>query len=177
MNNLKRGLIVAVVHVLIVCSLGAKLVVDRARCPRVWVKTASYDPNLPIRGRYVNLRIVVDAPEAKPAEVHKSPDGKDTWMTSVPERARLDVRDGKLLAIPDEAGSVYYSSVNRNSQSGEIAIDEPVAFFIPDTAQDPTRRKPGEELWAEVTVPRKGPPRPISLAVKNGGEMHRLDLK
>jgi hypothetical protein len=29
--------------------------------------------------------------------------------------------------------------------------------------------KAGQELWIEVTVPPKGPPRPMQLAVKEGG--------
>jgi hypothetical protein len=41
-----------------------------------------------------------------------------------------------------------------------------VAFFIPEHADDPSRRAAGEELWAEVTMPRRGRPRPIRLGVK-----------
>lgn len=31
------------------------------------------------------------------------------------------------------------------------------------------------QLWAEVTLPRKGPPRPIRLGVKKGGLLTPLD--
>ena len=34
-----------------------------------------------------------------------------------------------------------------------------------------------QELWAEVTVPRKGPPRPIQLAIKNGTDWRPLNLR
>ena len=61
----------------------------------MWVKTAPVDPNLPIRGRYVSLRL----------EGHSR---------------------------------------------------EPVAFFIPEHVPYPSRRSPGEELWIEVSVQRKG---------------------
>jgi hypothetical protein len=37
-------------------------------------------------------------------------------------------------------------------------------------------RAPGEELWVEVTLPRRGPPRPIRLAVKKDGVLTPLDL-
>ena len=60
MNPFVKGLIIAVIHVCLVSALGAKLLYDRATLPRVWVKTAPYDPNLPIRGRYVSLRVVVE---------------------------------------------------------------------------------------------------------------------
>jgi hypothetical protein len=36
---------------------------------------------------------------------------------------------------------------------------------------DPSIRAPGEELWVEVTLPRRGPPRPIRLGVKKDGVM------
>jgi hypothetical protein len=45
---------------------------------------------------------------------------------------------------------------------------EPVAFFITEHIPDPSRRQEGEELWVEVTIPKKGPPRPIRLGVKKG---------
>ena len=37
-------------------------------------------------------------------------------------------------------------------------LEQPVAFFIPEHVPDPSRRGLGEELWVEVTLPRKGPP-------------------
>ena len=52
-------------------------------------------------------------------------------------------------------------------------LDTPVAYFIPEHAVDPSSR-PG--LMAEVTVPRKGPPRPIRLGVKEGEKVTPLDL-
>lgn len=35
----------------------------------------------------------------------------------------------------------------------------------------------GGELWAEVTVPKNGPPRPIRLAVKKGNSFTPLEIK
>ena len=53
-------------------------------------------------------------------------------------------------------------------RSGEklAVLAEPVAFFIPEHVPDPLRRQEDEELWVEVTIPKKGPPRPIRLGVK-----------
>jgi hypothetical protein len=55
---------------------------------------------------------------------------------------------------------------------------EPVLFFIPDTAKDPTPLARGDELWVLATIPRKGPPRPLALGIKKVGEtnIQRLDL-
>jgi hypothetical protein len=54
----------------------------------------------------------------------------------------------------------------------------PVAFFIPPNVPDPSLRPAGEELWVEVSLPKRGSPRPIRLGVKrNGGEITPLDLR
>jgi hypothetical protein len=112
MTPLAKGLLVAGLHVALTASLGAKLLMDRATRPRVWVHVLPVDPDSPLRGRYVRLRI------------------KDS--------------------------------------------SERLAFFIPEHIPDPSIRAADEELWAEVTLPRKGPPRPIRLAVKKDGVLTPL---
>ena len=80
----------------------------------------------------------------------------------------LFVEDGKLVARPatDSNVSVYASSTT---------LDKPVAFFIPEHMPDPTVLAAGEELWVEITVPKKGPPRPIRLGVRKGGVLKPVD--
>src|SRR4029079_12082026 len=58
MTLLQKGLLVAGLHCVMVLSLTGKLLYDRATYPRVWVRTARWDPNLPIRGRYLALQLV-----------------------------------------------------------------------------------------------------------------------
>ena len=55
-------------------------------------------------------------------------------------------------------------------RQGEMlaVLDKPVPFFIPEHIPDPSRRAPDEKLWVEVTIPKKGPPRPIRLGVSKG---------
>ena len=57
MTLTRKGLILAAFQCLLVLSLSGKLLYDRSTCPRVWVKTARWDPSLPIRGRYLALRL------------------------------------------------------------------------------------------------------------------------
>src|SRR5262249_56665093 len=74
MKPLIKGLIIAAVQVGLVASLGAKLLYDRATRPRLWTRAAPYDPNLPIRGRYVSLQLVVEPRsrrETKPGTVYQ----------------------------------------------------------------------------------------------------------
>jgi hypothetical protein len=127
MTLTRKGLILAAFQCLLALSLSGKLLYDRATCPRVWVKTAQWDPNLPIRGRYLALRLM-------------------------PERDAL-----------------WYG--NTNAQM--------VVFFVPEHAlpfETGLFRRDAPELWAEVTIPHKGPPRPIRLALKKAGKLELLDV-
>jgi uncharacterized membrane-anchored protein len=162
---MRKGLIVAALHVSIVGSLGAKLLVDRATRPRIWVRTAPVDPNLPIRGRYVRLRI-----EADPSTNFAAGDPQ-----SVP--IALSVKDGRLAAARDPESTKMYARLSQRGGTPIAVLLEPVAYFIPEHVTDPSVRQPGEELWVEVTVPRAGAPRPIRLGVKKDGVITPLDVR
>jgi hypothetical protein len=174
MKLLWKGVVIAVLHLALVSSLGAKLLYDRATRPRVWGQTLPFDPNLPLRGRYVRLQLVVE-----PRGIHDEADPKKHVVHPVALQA-----DGEhLVATALPAGRSSTSSDQRlrfiTQQDRRVAVlAEPMAFFIPEHIPDPSRSKPGEELWAEVTIPAKGPPRPIRLGVKtDGGPIVPLPLR
>jgi uncharacterized membrane-anchored protein len=156
----RKGLIVAALHVALVSSLGAKLLLDRATQPRVWVRTAPYDPNLPIRGRYVRLRIEVGTDGQKPGGP-----------------VELLVRDGQLLAMPASGSTgLYVQDIQRGGRSVTI-LSQPLAYFIPEHVPDPSIRGADQELWVEVTVPKSGTPRPIRLGVKKDDALTPLEVR
>jgi hypothetical protein len=127
MRLLHKGLILAACQCLIVLSLTGKLLYDRATCPRVWVKTARYDPNLPLRGRYLAL-------------------------TLLPE----------------------YGTPHAAEISGKMVL-----FFVPEHTipLETVRAAAGApEVWAEVTIPHKGPPRPIRLGFKRAGKIEPVEV-
>ncbi len=127
MTLTRKGLILAAFQCLLALSVCGKLLYDRSTCPRVWVKTAQWDPNLPIRGRYLALRLT---PE---------------W------------------------GAQGYRET-----SGQMVL-----FFVPEHTLPFETLRGGigaPELWAEVTIPRKGPPRPIRLAIKRAGLLEPLQI-
>src|SRR5579863_5690220 len=70
MRPLTKAIAVALIQVLIVCSLGAKLLYDRRTRPQAWFQTARYDPNLPIRGRYLSLQLQLNDSRS-PEEIEK----------------------------------------------------------------------------------------------------------
>ena len=126
MNAFRKGLVLAALQCALVLSLTGKLFYDRATSPRIWVKTLPYDPNLPIRGRYLSLMLAPDA------------------------------------------GAQYFDRTN----------NQRVDFFVPEheTEVDSLRlHSNAPELWAEVTIPRKGPPRPIRLGIKRDGRIQPVE--
>ncbi|HAR95877.1 MAG TPA: hypothetical protein DCR97_07945 [Deltaproteobacteria bacterium] len=176
MTPLVKGLVIAVVHLCLVASLGAKLLYDRATQPRVWVHTVPYDPNLPIRGRYVSLQLIVE-----PRNVGQGTKAEQKWRSPLLPAA-LHIENGRLVAEAKPQGvlhrpsSLHMQLVKRGNRELTV-LDEPVAFFIPEHVPDPSRRSPDEQLWVEVTIPKKGIPRPIRLGVKKeGGSIVPLDL-
>jgi len=170
-----KGIAVVLIQLFLVLSLGGKMLYDRSVRPRVWVRTAPYDPSLPIRGRYVRLQIVV-SPKGLSKRVMTN-----RWTRS--KAVRLVVENKTLIAEADPIKKRYNHSdlhvrkiVTRNKEE-LFALDKRVAFFIPEHVKDPSRLKEGEQLWVEVTVPKNGPPRPVRLGIKKGdGPIQPLTL-
>jgi hypothetical protein len=190
---LHRGLAIAALHVALVGSLGAKLLLDRQTLPRAWAPTLAYDPDLPIRGRYVALQLVVDT-EGFPAPRTYADLGPR--RTGAQDRARLAVRDGRLVAVHDDAGRARvwftlapgtpwpsFHDANEARTTPLAAppvgvLEDRVPYFVPEGARLPVpRRDAGERMWAEVSVPPHGAPRPIRLALERDGVRTLLDVR
>jgi hypothetical protein len=175
MTPLIKGLMIAAVHVGLVASVGAKLLYDRAARPRVWTLAPPYDPNLPIRGRYVSLQVVVE-----PRGIRETNPGP---VSQPPPSISLSVEGDRLVAEanppqPDyDPSDLHLRFIERRGKKLAVLAD-PVAFFITEHISDPSRRQDEEELWVEVTIPKKGPPRPIRLGVKkDDGPIVPLTMK
>lgn len=170
-RTVRLGLVLALSHVLIAGSGAAKYGLDRITRPRVWARAAPYDPDLPIRGRYARLRI--EAATSQPL----TGSGADGRLLEVVQ-VRLSHRDGALFAEPvtsRESGQPARFAERNGARI--VILSEPLAYFIPEHVEDPSRRASGEELWVEVTLPRGGPPRPIQLGVRRGGSIEPLLLQ
>jgi uncharacterized membrane-anchored protein len=181
----KTSIVLLVIQLALVSSIAAKYLYQRSTCPRVWTRTAAYDPNMVMRGRYLSLRLTVDGcqstlPSALHAIFPRNSDGTTrkggfhvNWQGAVRFRAKLKVEGNKLLAIRIPEADLTSKGVDvtawPDSSCDAMRIDEPVDFFIAEHAADPTPLQPGQELWLEVTVPPQGPPRPIQLALKQDG--------
>ena len=179
------SLVLLVVQLAIVSTIAGTYLYQRWSCPRVWTRATTYDPQLLMRGRYLSLQLVVDGckstlPSAKEAAMPRNVDGVPTGKTysiradqAVRFPAKLKGEGGKLLAIriPESNGRPDELMVDGRPGASceDLRLDDPVDFYIAQTAAAPGPLKVGQELWIEVTVPSKGAPRPIQLAMKDGG--------
>ena len=182
MTQRNRGVVLLVVQLVLVLSIAAKYVYERKVCPRVWVRTAQFDPDLPFRGRYLALQLTVDAC-GLPHDTVASLGGRGVNLahtTGWRWRVKPEARSGKLIAVL--AGDQVRPELTQElTQLGErcdrAALMESADYFIGDRAKSPFPLKPNEELWAEVTVPPSGPPRPIQLAISNAAGFEPLVVR
>ena len=185
MKLAKTSIVLLAIQLALVSSIAAKYLYQRWSCPRVWTRTVAYDPQLVMRGRYLSVQLIVDGcqstlPSALHAIFPRNADGTTrpngfvvTRESPVRFRANLKVEGNKLVAIRIPEADLRSTGVNVSALPGSacdaLRIDEPVDFYIAEHAASPTPVKQGQELWIEVTVPPKGPPRPIQLALKQEG--------
>ena len=76
----KTSVALLLIQLAIVSTVAAKYLYQRWTCPRVWTRTVAFDPELPMRGRYLSLQLVVDGcqstlPSAKAAEFPRDING------------------------------------------------------------------------------------------------------
>ena len=189
MKLAKTSVALLVIQLTIVSLIAANYLYQRWTCPRVWTRTVVYDPELLIRGRYLSEQLIVDGcqstlPSARlaitPKNVEGMPVGTKFSVDSpgpVLFPAQIKVESNKLIAIripeTDNASSAPPGSQMVAAWPGssceDLRLDTPVDFYIPEYATIPTPLKAGQEIWIEVTIPPKGPPRPIQLALKQDG--------
>ncbi len=174
-----RAALLIAAQCVIVASIAAKYQYERSTCPRVWVKTSSIDPNMPVRGRYLWLPVEVNACELKPSGDSNwtLPNTKGTyryWAVS------LAARGDQLVAYQNPNTPLYRTvdiSAQPNQTCDEAWLTEGIPYFIPDTAGSPFPLKAGQQLWVQVTVPPAGPPRAVQLAIRQDGKLRPLNLE
>lgn len=172
MSPLLKGALLAALQLALLGAVGVKLLYDRASLPRAWVETAGVDPDLPIRGRYVALSVVLPAAAESAAAENEVACG------------RIELKAGQAMAVLErDAGDTRPRGMSRGSTCFRRATDRtdrwlllgPVAFFLPERAKDPTLHAQPHELWVEVTLPPQGAPRPIRLGLKRNAGIEPLD--
>jgi hypothetical protein len=174
MKNKQAAWLLLAIQLVLVLSVAGKYWYERKVCPRVWVRGAQYDPNMPLRGRYLGLQFAVDAcslprdnARFSPGFAYPGGHALKSWTWNVV----LVARNGQLVprvvepkAMPENAESI---TLQENQRCDSATVSQATDFFIPDTAKGPFPLQKGQVLWVEVTVPPSGPPRPIQLALSS----------
>jgi uncharacterized membrane-anchored protein len=179
------SILLLLIQLALVSSIAAKYLYQRWSCPRVWTRAVAVDPEMLMRGRYLSLQLTVDGcqstlPSAKQAAFQRNIDGSVNRMPysiAAQQRiefpAKLAAQNGKLVAIRIPAtnglpsGQMVWAIPGQSCDAMRLA--EMVDFYVAENANSPLPLQRGAELWIEVTVPPKGPPRPIQLALKQDG--------
>jgi len=189
MKLAKTSIALLVIQLALVSLIAAKYLYQRWTCPRVWTRTVVDDPELVMRGRYLSEQLIVDGcqstlPSAKQATMPRNLDGLPVGLRfsinsaqAVRFLAELQVEGNKLVAIripdsdaqPSQQAGGQMVAAWPGSSCEDLRLDTPVDFYIAEHAASPMPLKPGQELWIEVTLPPKGPPRPLQLALKQDG--------
>ena len=164
MTMRRAGVVLALFQAGLLLLVGLTFWIERLTAPRLWALAQPVDPNLPIRGRYVSLRLRVPL------------SGVETSGSTTPS-VILQGQGDRLVAENDGDGERYAGALIRRDGQTLVELSEPLALFIPPDVKDPSRRSPSDPLWVEVTLPRSGPPRPIQLGVMRGGRVRALSLR
>jgi hypothetical protein len=182
MKGRYAGWVLLGVQLALVLSIAGKYWYERATRPAVWVRTGQYDPEMPLRGRYLALQLTVDAcglprntADLQPSW-NPNPNAKviKHWQWPV----SLKAQDGNLVGVLNQDGrnasELAQIDYWENVPCDRAHLDGSVEFFIPEHAHTPFPLESGRELWVLVTVPESGPPRPIELAISDAGGWHPL---
>ena len=168
----RPGLRLAGVQAALMLSTGLLFWFDRQISPRAWVPTAPVDPNLPIRGRYITLNMVV--PFIPTRTDVPTIDLVGSW-----QHVQLRVEADRLQAMQKvRSGFSNHGGVIQLNEGSLVVNPGPeLAFFIPPDVKDPSIRPDGSTLWVEVTLPGLGAPRPIQIGIEKDGRIEPLALR
>jgi len=179
------SLVLLAVQAVLVCTVVASYAWQRHHYPRVWTRAYGYDPQLPLRGRYLSLQVSIDGcsstlPSAKQALFQRDFTGAvkpgPYAIQPVPNvqfSASLQVVNGQLQAVflsneeQRRFGQIVQAQPEKPCQ--QMLLRAPVNFYIADNAPNLFPLRPNQQLWIELTIPPQGPPRPIQLALKSDG--------
>jgi hypothetical protein len=187
-------MVLLAVQATLVLATAGKYLWERHTRPMVWARTQVFNEQaLPFTAhdpedRYFGVQLMADACGLPPRPSEQEPD-----FNVVPEnqfvqkshpvrndRVRTAAKDGKLTVV--EAEGVNTSDTQQiqwdlRKPCTAVRLLDIVTFYVPAGSAMPTQLKPGETVWALVTVPKQGPPRPVELAVSDAKGFHPLGTK
>jgi hypothetical protein len=189
MTFARTSIALLAIQLAVVSSIAAKYLYQRSTCPKVWTCAVAYDPSMVMRGRYISARLYADACGLLPdqtkdvvANASRVPGYLDMADGSTFLQGKIGASQGKLAVLYIEKGKAKKTDQQlvwpQSGDCSKVALWTPVDFYLSEKAQSPFPLLKGSELWVEVTVPPKGPPRPLAMAIKGGnGQWQPLNYR
>ncbi len=189
-----RGAVLLTVQCVLVLSTAGKYLWERHERPAVWTRVDLFNgqPWQPTArdplNRYIEAQLLVDAcglPQRAPTMDIDFTQPFDESGKRPEHPVRKDVvrpaaKSGTLVAA--EAVGLRKSDTQAliwdlRKPCTEARLTGTLKFYVPSNEAMTNTLKPGKTLWALVTVPEQGPPRPIELAISDATGWHPLDQK
>lgn len=176
MKAIRSGIILLLVQLGLVLTVAGRYLYERQTRPRVWTRATHYDPDLPMRGRYLAMQLLLDACGLpRNAAIRPYVPGPSIWQWNVSLRAA----GGKLSPVADKSLSPRNAgtlTLAEGKPCDQATLSTQLLFFIPERARLPLPLKEGQDLWVEVTVPSSGAPRPIQIALSGADGFRPLRM-
>jgi hypothetical protein len=178
-----RGFLLLAIQATMVLSVAAKYEWERHTRPTVWVRAEPFGLDtdhmrtISGEGRYGRLQLHVDVCGLSTANVETEPDYGSVGSSHKVLKAnvRTIARGGTLVAV--DAGTLRAADVQEvewdlRQPCTEARLLEIVDVYLPQNVSVPYTVPAGATLWALVTVPKNGPPRPVQLATADPQGFH-----
>ena len=178
-----RGFLLLAIQTALVLTVAAKYEWERHTRPTVWVRAepfgfdADHMRTISGEGRYGRMQLHVDGCGLSTAHVEKEVEYGNGGRSHKVLKAnvRTIARGGNLVAV--DAGTLRAADVQEvqwdlRQPCTDARLLEIVDVYLPQNGQVPYTLPTGATLWALVTVPKSGPPRPIQLAISDAQGFH-----
>ncbi|MGB6726687.1 MAG: hypothetical protein WBE74_12355, partial [Terracidiphilus sp.] len=148
------------IQLALVLSIAGKYLYERETCPRVWTRAVAYDPQMPMRGRYLSTQLEVDGcgstlPSAAHAQFPRDINGAvkpgPFVVRGMPVtfNAKLKVENNRLVAVRLEGEEAQTEGqevwANTDTPCSQMHLREATDFFLAEHAPDPQALKRGQE--------------------------------
>ena len=183
MTRRMGGILLLAIQAALVLTVAAKYEWERHTRPTVWVRAelfgldADHMRTISGEGRYGRLQLDIDGCGLATTKVETEADYGNVGHSHKVLKAnvRTITRGGDLVAV--DAGSLRAADVQQvewdlRHPCKEARLLEIVDVYLPQNVQVPYTVPTGTTLWALVTVPKSGPPRPIQLAISDAKGFH-----
>ncbi len=178
-----RGFALLAIQAALVLTVAAKYEWERHTRPAVWVRAepfgvdAEHMRTISGEGRYGRLQLHVDGCGLSTAHAENELEYGNAGRSHKVLKAnvRTTTRGGTLVAV--DAGTLHAADVQElqwdlRFPCKEARLLEIVDVYLPQNIQVPYTLPTGTTLWALVTVPKSGPPRPIQLGTSDAAGFH-----